>query len=1298
MKALCSALLVLFLAPAFALAASMAIDSLSGPVTQNEINSFITYMQSQTPPPTPWGALNGTNGDHNAWADFAGGNALEAMGLMFEISGNLTILNQLVSWTDYCVSQRNDLMAATNGGQRVMWTGNIDKVWCPNEPTSTGATYAGGENGDTKAHIAYTALLILQNPALWSLTVPDGNPYDYGVTYLQRATNYVGKCDEANDEYDYVFVTSTNTIRDPPNWPSGFHTMEAINIQMMMMGDFQRLAQCHELLGDNPPRVARNDAIVKAAATECLLGMEHSYTTNGHLVYKWYYYPWDTTHIESVGHAAYDMVGLYRAFNRVKYGFTLSAVTPCANAEVYVMNLAANTFSGNVDGSGTTQNYMQAQWLLLADWNPSVYDITAAADFASGRYKSTTLMDATILWMKNRRLLQFSLTPVPASATLSAGAGTNFGVVIAPLGGFTNAVNLVVSGLPPGATANLSSPAVDLATLNFASTNVMFSVSTSNGTPTGSYQLNIIGTSGGVSHTGTVNLVVGSFSLSATPPAQTVSAGNSAAYTVTVTTNSGFSGGLSFGVSGLPANSSAGFSPGSLTGAGNSTLSVTTSSNTPGGTYTLTVTGTNGSVVGGTTVSLTIAGATPVWTGGSSGDSNWSDPANWGGNALASGSALIFNGTVRLNNTNDTAAATTYSNMVFTPGAGPFVLSGNSIALGGNITNNSVNPQAINLGLNFNGNLTFYGASNTLTVAGGLTNRFGAPGSTTLTLAGSGQLFNLLNSAVSPGGTNLLLLNSPGASWTLLDNSSSGAMVVPWVISVNNGEFSFGTESSAPVLTTTTINNVPQDNQVGAVSGATATFNMFNGTLITGARLNTATAANSTGILNQIGGILNIGSQFQGANGSNPGEVSIVNISGGTMNIGGGTGPFYVASRGTGTLTVGGSGVVSCGKLDLSRNAAGNSVSSSGTVNLDGGTLMATSVTNISANQQTGGSPTASFNFNGGTLVAKPGAAPMFFQGSLVMPVTPIATFVQAGGAVIDDSGNAITIAEPLQHDPALGGDADGGLTKLNTGTLTLTANSSYNGVTTVNAGTLALSGAGAIGNSAIITVAAGATFDASGTGGGTLALGAGQTLTGSGIVKGNVVVGSGATLAPGGSLTTMIFNNNLTLNAGSMTVMELSKAPTTNDTAQVAGNLAYGGTLVITNIGIGAFSAGDSFKLFNAAIYSGSFANLSPVIPAVNLGWDTNALTNGVLQVVSLPTPRPLLTIAAGAGNALIFRGSNGVAGWPYYLLASTNLLLPPGDWIPVATNFFDGTGAFQFTNTSGLNPPEQFFLLQLQ
>src|SRR5208337_2335792 len=109
---------------------------------------------------------------HNYWADGTPGRELEALGMMYEVSGNMTILNQMVSWSDICVSQRNDLMSAANGGQRVMWTGLIDKVWVPNDPTSAEAGYAGGENGDTEAHLAYCALEILNTPSIWNTTVP----------------------------------------------------------------------------------------------------------------------------------------------------------------------------------------------------------------------------------------------------------------------------------------------------------------------------------------------------------------------------------------------------------------------------------------------------------------------------------------------------------------------------------------------------------------------------------------------------------------------------------------------------------------------------------------------------------------------------------------------------------------------------------------------------------------------------------------------------------------------------------------------------------------------------------------------------------------------------------------------------------------------------------------------------------------------------------------------------------------------------------------------------------------------
>lgn len=1282
--------------------ANMSIDSLSGPVTANEINSFITYMNTQTPPQTPWGTLGGTG--HNAWADGTGGRELEAMGEMFIVSSNMTILNQMVSWSDYCTSQRNDLMSVTNGGQRVLWTGLIDKVWVPNWPTDGTdgqSNYCGCESEDTIGHIAFCAKLILQTPAIWNTVVPDGNPYSYGATYFQRATNYLAKCDEANDEYflKWFIQPSSNLIVPPTNaaWVALNENVTANNRQMMFTSGFQRLAEAHEILGDNPARVAQYDAIVKATLNQDLTGMVNydQYTKNGQTVYNWGYYPTSDAPEATEIHAEYDIIGIWRAFNRVSYGYTLSPLIPFGNTMVNVIYLGTNTFAGSVNGSGGTQSPVYSGWIFPADWNPQVYTCVAGVAYTNGWYKSSADIEAGILFMKNRRYLEFSVTPSPATKIVQAGAQANYALAVAPLGGFTNTVSLAVNNLPSGATATFTNGTVNCGTLPLSSTNSTLSIQTSVSTPVGNYNLAIVSTSGSVSHTNFVNLVVGNYSVSANPSSQTVSPGGNTSYTVGVATNSGFSGSVSFGLSGLPANCSASFNPASVSGANSSALNVIASNSAVAGNYTLTIYGTNGATVASATATLQITGgATPIWNGGSSAGNYWNDSANWGGISLSANGPLTFGGTARLNNTNNTTAGTTYSNIIFNSGAGTFSLNGNSIALTGNITNDSANPQAINFGINFGGSVTFNGASNDLFVLGGLTNTAGAPGASVITLAGSGELSDLWKSANTPGGTNIITVNDPLANWSIVHNPNASGTAVPWVFQVTNGVINFGTEASAPTVTSITPHNSPADNQVGAIAGATGVFNFVNGTLTTSSRFNTALAANSTGIINITGGTLNMGEQFQGANGGSAGEVSQINVSGGALNISGGTGPCFVASRGTGTLTVSDSGVLNCATLDVSRNADGNIFSSIGEVDLDGGTLEVTSVTNASANAQTGGTPQATFYFNGGTLMAKSGAKTMFFQGSLVTPVCPITTIVQLGGAVIDDGGQTITIGEPLQHDSTLGAVLDGGLTKLDSGTLNLITTNSYNGETLVDGGTLALNGGASISNSTAISVSSGATLDASVHNGGALTIANGQTLTGSGTVNGNITIASGATLAPGGSLSTLTFNNNLTLNGGSATLVEISDTPTTNDAAQVAGNLILNGTLVVTNAGSNSLSAGDSFKLFNAANFSGAFTNIQPIVPQPGLKWDTSALTNGVLKIVAAPLP--VIANVSLSGTNLIFNGTNGQPGENYLVLSSTNLAMPLEDWAIIATNAFDTAGNFSVTNQALLS--QTFYILQLQ
>ncbi|HZP59085.1 MAG TPA: hypothetical protein VFB27_02090 [Opitutaceae bacterium] len=386
--------------------AGLVIESLTGPVTPYEIAAFKAFIEHETPPPTPF------QPSHNAWSFGPGGRDIEAMGLMYEATADPEILNLMIRWTDTCVSERNDLLPADRGGQRVMWTGKIDQVWCPEPPAHRNAKYAGCETEDAIAHIAFCAKLILQHKELWKTTVPGGDPHGYGATYLARAQTYLAKCDEANDEYFLTWFVEpgTNLIRDPkdqPAWAAINNNVDAINRQMMFDGGYQRLAECHELLGDAPDRVRRYDAIVKASVTECLAGIKRfdPKTVNGHLVYNWHYFPWSANRrdSESVGHAAYDVLGLHRAWERPAYGLTTTDLQPIANALVYVIARSDGTFAPTVNGNGRGGNYMLGEWILCADWNPAAYELVARAAVASHRYQNNPSLTAYVLWMKQRR-------------------------------------------------------------------------------------------------------------------------------------------------------------------------------------------------------------------------------------------------------------------------------------------------------------------------------------------------------------------------------------------------------------------------------------------------------------------------------------------------------------------------------------------------------------------------------------------------------------------------------------------------------------------------------------------------------------------------------------------------------------------------------------------------------------------------------------------------------------------------------------------------------------------------------
>ena len=196
----------------------------------------------------------------------------------------------------------------------------------------------------------------------------------------------------------------------------------------------------------------------------------------------------------------------------------------------------------------------------------------------------------------------FSLSASPASRTVVQGAGTTYTATVTAGTGFSGSVGLTVSGLPSGASASFNPASIA------TSGSSTLSVSTGASTPTGSYPLTITATSGALTHTTNVTLVVsGDFSLSVVPSSLSVSRGSNGSYTVTVTAGSGFAGTVGFSVSGLPRHVNASFNPTSVNGSGSSTLTVNTNrKQSPLGTFTLTITATSGGLTHSQQVTLTL--------------------------------------------------------------------------------------------------------------------------------------------------------------------------------------------------------------------------------------------------------------------------------------------------------------------------------------------------------------------------------------------------------------------------------------------------------------------------------------------------------------------------------------------------------------------------------------------------------------------------------------------------------------------------------------------------------------------
>ena len=472
-------------------------------------------------------------------------------------------------------------------------------------------------------------------------------------------------------------------------------------------------------------------------------------------------------------------------------------------------------------------------------------------------------------------------------------------------------------------------------------------------------------------------------------------------------------------------------------------------------------------------------------------------------------------------------------------------------------------------------------------------------------------------------------------------------------------------------------------------SAAESTFsdaNFGNGTLASGTLNQTAGTVNITGTMklgqgnsssyfgtvNLSGGNLNVNTLFNGYAAIAPNNITVSGTANLVVSNGYSVGSVAGSRNSTGLLTQNGGSITIAGGMMLARYDATRIRIS--TNNLNGGTLNADYIT---AEATDGSFPTtniAVMNFNGGTLKATTG-------GTLVSGLTSVN--VKTNGAILDDGGNSVSIGQPLVDD----GTQVGGLTKLGAGTVMLTGDSTYYGASLINNGTLAISG-GSISNSIAFDIASGAIFDVSGAPG--FVVQPAQTLKGNGTVNGSVTVNG--TLAPGTSVGTLTFNNDLAVNGNLVFELNKSLAPS-NDLAFVTGTLTTSGTgtLTVNNLGP-ALVMGDKFTLFNQPLPGG---NAITIVPPNGVTFTNTLEVDGSIQVLTATSaaasyPTNITTRVSGRTLTISWPATH--LGW--ILQSQTNPLI-----VGLATNWVDIVGTTSVTSTNlTINPamPTAFFRLR--